>query len=123
VQHNGTKAPETGHAAISDVAESKEQTFGARLLASQPFWVSIALFVLVVVMTINEPTFGTTENVANVTRNFAPIGIMAMGMTVVFLWNAHRLGPLGLAGGAVAIVGVLWGVGVVCEGRRQPTVS
>jgi sterol desaturase/sphingolipid hydroxylase (fatty acid hydroxylase superfamily) len=49
--------------------------------------------------------------------------VLAMGMTVVFLWNAHRLGPLALAGGAVAIMGMLWGVGVVCEGRRQPTVS
>jgi ribose transport system permease protein len=36
-------------------------------------------------MTINEPSFGTVENAANVTRNFAPIGIMAMGMTVVII--------------------------------------
>jgi ribose transport system permease protein len=107
VQHNGTKAPETGHAAISDVAETKEQTFGARLLASQPFWVSIALFVLVVVMTINEPTFGTTENVANVTRNFAPIGIMAMGMTVVIITGGIDL-SVGSVMGLVAIVAGLF---------------
>jgi len=50
VQHDLVKAPETGHAAISDVAETKEQTFGARVMSSQPFWVTIALIVLVVVM-------------------------------------------------------------------------
>ena len=41
--------------------------------------------VLVVVMAIKEPTFGTADNAANVTRNFAPLEIMAMGMTVVII--------------------------------------
>jgi hypothetical protein len=59
VQHDIVKAP--GHAAISDVAATKEQTFGARVMSSQPFWVTIALIVLVVVMTINEPSFGTSR--------------------------------------------------------------
>ena len=85
MQHDLVKATKTGHAAISDVAATKELTFGARLMSSQPFWVTIALIVLVVVMSINEPSFGTVENAANVTRNFAPIGIMAMGMTVVII--------------------------------------
>jgi ribose transport system permease protein len=107
VQHDIAKAPETGHAAISDVAETKEQTFGARVMASQPFWVTIALIVLVVVMTTNEPTFGTTENAANVTRNFAPIGIMAMGMTVVIITGGIDL-SVGSVMGLVAIVAGLF---------------
>jgi len=107
VQHNPTKAPEIGHAAISDVAENKEQTFSARVIASQPFWVTIALFVLVVVMAINEPSFGTTENAANVTRNFAPIGIMAMGMTVVIITGGIDL-SVGSVMGLVAIVAGLF---------------
>jgi ribose transport system permease protein len=107
VQHDIAKAPEAGHAAISDVVETKEQTFGARIMSSQPFWVTIALIVLVVVMTINEPTFGTTENAANVTRNFAPIGIMAMGMTVVIITGGIDL-SVGSVMGLVAIVAGLF---------------
>jgi ribose transport system permease protein len=107
VQRDITKAPEIGHAAISDVVETKEQTFGARIMSSQPFWVTIALIVLVVVMTTNEPTFGTTENAANVTRNFAPIGIMAMGMTVVIITGGIDL-SVGSVMGLVAIVAGLF---------------
>src|ERR1700719_2676291 len=89
------------------MVEAKEQTFGARVIASQPFWVTIALFVLVAVMAINEPSFGTTENAANVTRNFAPIGIMAMGMTVVIITGGIDL-SVGSVMGLVAIVAGLF---------------
>ena len=107
MQHDLVKAPETGHAAISDVVETKEQTFGARVFASQPFWVTIALFVLVAVMAAKEPSFGTVENAANVTRNFAPIGIMAMGMTVVIITGGIDL-SVGSVMGLVAIVAGLF---------------
>ena len=107
MQHDLVKAPEIGHAAISDVAENKEQTFGARAFASQPFWVTIALIVLVVVMAIKEPSFGTTENAANVTRNFAPFGIMALGMTVVIITGGIDL-SVGSVMGLVAIVAGLF---------------
>jgi ribose transport system permease protein len=107
VQHDLIKAPEIGHAAISDVAATKEQSLGARVIASQPFWVTIALIVLVVVMATNEPSFGTTENAANVTRNFAPIGIMAMGMTVVIITGGIDL-SVGSVMGLVAIVAGLF---------------
>ena len=40
-----------GHAAISEVAGIKEQTIVQRVLASQPFWVGVALILLVSVMT------------------------------------------------------------------------
>ena len=105
MQHDIVKAP--GHAAISDVAATKEQTFGARVMSSQPFWVTIALIVLVVVMATKEPSFGTTENAANVTRNFAPIGIMAMGMTVVIITGGIDL-SVGSVMGLVAIVAGLF---------------
>jgi len=107
VQHDLVKAPETGHAAIADVAGHKEQSLAARVFASQPFWVTIALIVLVVVMASNEPSFGTTENAANVTRNFAPIGIMAMGMTVVIITGGIDL-SVGSVMGLVAIVAGLF---------------
>jgi ribose transport system permease protein len=37
-----------------------------------------------------EPTFGSAENLGNISRNFAPFGIMALGMTVVHHHRRHR---------------------------------
>src|SRR5947199_9824596 len=68
---------------------------------------TIAVCLRVMVMTINEPSFGTTENAANVTRNFAPIGIMAMGMTVVIITGGIDL-SVGSVMGLVAIVAGLF---------------
>src|SRR5436190_2842356 len=76
-------------------------------MSSQPFWVTIAVVVRVGVMTRNEPTVGSTENAANVTRNFAPIGIMAMGMTVVIITGGIDL-SVGSVMGLVAIVAGLF---------------
>jgi ribose transport system permease protein len=94
---------EKGHAAISEVVQIKEQTFLQRVLASQPFWVAIALAILVTVMTASEPSFGTSDNAANVTRNFAPFGIMALGMTLVIITGGIDL-SVGSVMGLVAIV-------------------
>jgi ribose transport system permease protein len=98
---------EKGHAAISDVVEIKEQTWLQRVLASQSFWVSIALIVLVVYMAMLEPSFGTVENAANITRNFAPFGIMALGMMVVIITGGIDL-SVGSIMGLVAIVAGLF---------------
>ena len=72
---SSVKAIEETHAAISDVVSIREQTAFQRLMTSQAFWVAVALLALVVFMTWSEPTFGTADNVTNVTRNFAPLAI------------------------------------------------
>ncbi len=105
--HSAKMSSEAGHASISDVVGIKEQTVFQRIVASQPFWVSVALLVLVVYMTILEPSFGTVDNVANVTRNFAPFGIMALGMTVVIITGGIDL-SVGSIMGLVAIVAGLF---------------
>lgn len=91
--------------AIEDVTGLKERSLGQRLLASQPFWVTIALLIICVVMAWDQPdAFATMDNFYNITRNFAFIGIMAVGMTAVIL-----------TGGIDLSVGSLMGlVGVVC---------
>ncbi|MBS3647362.1 ABC transporter permease [Pseudaminobacter sp. 19-2017] len=73
------------------------------MLSSQSFWVTVALAVLVIFMSWLQPSFGTVENVTNVTRNFAPIGIMALGMTVVLITGGIDL-SVGSVMGLVAIV-------------------
>ncbi|MGJ4940344.1 ABC transporter permease [Bradyrhizobium sp. HKCCYLS1011] len=62
-----------------------------------------ALFALVVFMTWLEPTFGTADNVTNITRNFAPLAIMSLGMTVVIITGGIDL-SVGSVMGLVAIV-------------------
>ena len=102
-----TKEAETGHAALSEVVGVREQGWLQRILSSQPFWVSVALALLVVVMTAMEPSFGTSDNAANVTRNFAPFGIMALGMTIVIITGGIDL-SVGSIMGLVAIVAGLF---------------
>jgi ribose transport system permease protein len=98
-----SEALERGHAAIADVVGLKEQTFIQRVIKSQAFWVAVALAILIVFMTFLEPTFGTSGNVTNVTRNFAPFAIMALGMTVVMITGGIDL-SVGSVMGLVAIV-------------------
>ncbi|CAN5268568.1 ABC transporter permease [soil metagenome] len=98
---------ETDHAILTDALEAKEQSFLHRLWASQPFWVGIALLVLIIIMSIEEPTFATAGNIANVTRNFGPFGIMALGMTVVIITGGIDL-SIGSIVGLVAVVAGLF---------------
>jgi ribose transport system permease protein len=98
---------EGGHAAVSDVVGVKEQTLLKRAITSQPFWVTVALFALVAIMAAYEPSFGTSANAANVARNFAPFGIMALGMTIVIITGGIDL-SVGSVMGLVAIVAGLF---------------
>src|SRR6266403_1055411 len=72
-------------------------------MTSQASWVAAALFALVMFMTWLEPSFGTADNLTNITRNFAPIAIMSLGMTVVLITGGIDL-SVGSVMGLVAIV-------------------
>jgi ribose transport system permease protein len=106
VTHSQTHTLKEGHASIGDMVGIREQTVFQKMIASQPFWVAIALLALVVLMTAMEPSFGTTENVANVTRNFAPFGIMALGMTVVIITGGIDLSVGSIMGLVVIVAGL-----------------
>ena len=107
MQHSVDGAKQdTGHAAISDVVKIREQTILQRLQSSQAFWVAVALLILYVVMASREPSFGTSDNLANMTRNFAPFGIMALGMTVVIITGGIDLSIGSILGLVVIIAGL-----------------
>ena len=78
-----------------------------KVLASQPFWVTVALLVLAVAIGLYQPSFVTAQNIANITRNFAPFGIMALGMTCVIITGGIDL-SVGSIMGLVAIVAGLF---------------
>jgi ribose transport system permease protein len=94
------------HAALDDVSGISEQTPLQMLFRAQSFWVAVALAALMIAMTLLEPTFGSVENIGNISRNFAPIGIMAIGMTVVLITGGIDLS----VGSVMALVAIVAGL-------------
>jgi ribose transport system permease protein len=92
---------------IDEVTGLKEKSPLQRFLGSQPFWVTVALALICLVMSWLQPdAFATTDNLFNITRNFAFIGIMAMGMTAVILTGGIDLS----VGSIMGVVGVVCGL-------------
>ncbi len=72
-------------ALIDDSVQQQGTTFRQRLFRNQTFWVIIAVLLLCLLMTLVSESFATADNLFNVTRNFAFIGIIAVGMTAVVI--------------------------------------
>ncbi|HET7883832.1 MAG TPA: ABC transporter permease [Acetobacteraceae bacterium] len=93
---------------LGAVADQREHTRMHLLLASQAFWVTLALLAMCAVMSVLQPqAFASTENFYNITRNFAFIGIMALGMTTVIVTGGIDLSVgsvMGLAAIAAGLV-------------------
>jgi ribose transport system permease protein len=76
------------------------------LLSRQTFWVFVAAVVAVVALSIATDTFATQRNLFNVTRNFAFVGIVALGMTAVIITGGIDLS----VGSTVCLAGIVLGV-------------
>src|SRR5215471_11927768 len=82
----GAGHPDIGDVRIQDVVGIKEQTVLDRVFASQPFWVTVALLIIILLMSVLQPdAFASANNFYNITRNFAFIGIMSVGMATVII--------------------------------------
>lgn len=93
---------------IDDVTGIKERTTLQRIVGSQPFWVLIALVLICVVMTWLQPrAFASLDNFFNITRNFAFVGIMALGMTAVILTGGIDLSVGSVVGLTAMLAGLL----------------
>jgi len=81
-----------------------------RLLAKQAFWVTIAVFLIPIAMTLIEPSFSKAfwkeENFFNVTRNFAFIAIIALGQVTVMITGGIDLS----VGSVLAVCGIVLGL-------------
>jgi ribose transport system permease protein len=89
-------------------------------MASQSFWVTVALLIIIALMSYLQPdAFATYENFYNISRNFAFIGIMAVGMVTVIITGGIDLsvgslmGLVGVACGVVLEAGYPWYAAVV----------
>ncbi len=71
--------------AIEEITGLREHGWLQAVLGSQAFWVSVAVILICIATAFDQPAFATKANFFNITRNFAAIGIMAMGMTAVIL--------------------------------------
>jgi ribose transport system permease protein len=71
----------------------------SRLVGQQTFWVSMAAVLAFVGLTLASDVFATQQNLFNVARNFAFVGIVAIGMTAVIV-----TGGIDLSVGAVLVL-------------------
>lgn len=78
----GEAVPGSGMDAV--MARQTHTRFG-RILAQQAFWVFVAAVIACVTLALVTDTFATPQNLFNVTRNFAFVAIVALGMTVVII--------------------------------------
>ena len=89
--------------AIEDVTRQREHGPLGRLVTKQAFWVSIALLIICLVMSQISDVFATEDNFFNITRNFAFIGIIALGMTAVIITGGIDLS----VGSVMGLVGII----------------
>jgi ribose transport system permease protein len=73
------------YAHLDDAIGRQTHSAFSRFLSSQSFWVFVAAVVACVVLTLSTDTFATGQNLFNVTRNFAFVAIVALGMTAVII--------------------------------------
>jgi ribose transport system permease protein len=104
---------------VEPVAQQRSHTALRAVLANQPFWVTIALAIICVVMAQVSDVFFTNDNFFNVTRNFSFIGIIALGMTAVIITRGIDLsvgsivGLSGMVTGMALNAGHSWWFGIV----------
>jgi ribose transport system permease protein len=74
-----------GFANLDEAIAWQTQSRLARILSKQSFWVFVAAVIACIALSIATDTFATSQNLFNVTRNFAFVAIIALGMTVVII--------------------------------------
>ncbi len=77
----------------------------------QPFWVTVAVLLLAGAMTLVSSSFSTHDNLFNVTRNFAFIGLIALGQTAVIVTAGIDLSVGSVMGLTGIVTGLVLGAG------------
>ncbi len=72
------------------------------LVSRQTFWVFLAAVIACTALSLATDTFATERNLFNVTRNFAFVGIVALGMTAVII-----VGGIDLSVGSVVVLSAM----------------
>jgi len=116
----GAASPTMGGVSIEDVVGIKEQSLFEKMISSQAFWVTVALLFIIGLMSYLQPdAFASRANFYNITRNFAFIGIMAVGMVTVIVTGGidlsvgSTMGLVGVVCGVILQAGYHWSVALV----------
>ena len=91
---------------LEEITQKRENSLLRHMVRSQPFWVTIALALICLVMSQVSDVFFSEDNFFNVTRNFAFIGIIAIGMTAVIITGGIDLS----VGSIVGLSGIVTGL-------------
>ena len=87
-----------------------------RVAAKQEFWITIAVVLIPVLLTVAQPGFAETfwkwNNLTNSMRNMALVGIMSLGMVAVIVTGGIDIS----VGSIMAVVGVVLGM-LMSEGH------
>jgi ribose transport system permease protein len=75
----------TSAADLDTVMSRQTQNWWGRFVGQQAFWVFIAAILAAITLSLVTDSFATQQNLFNVTRNFAFVAIVALGMTVVII--------------------------------------
>ena len=88
--------------ALSAAIGRQTNTRWSALMSEQATWVFLAALAAAIVLSLVTDTFASPQNIFNVTRNFAFVGIVALGMTVVII-----SGGIDLSVGSVVCLGAM----------------
>jgi ribose transport system permease protein len=78
--NDAPERPNPIQALLDDPQSAKTHTRWSGLLASQVFWVVLATILACILLSFVTSTFATQQNLFNVTRNFAFVAIVALGL-------------------------------------------
>ena len=85
------------------IGQSANKGFVRWLVSRQVFWIFVATAAAIIIMSIARPdSFPSSQNIFNVTRNFAFVGIIAIGMTAVII-----TGGIDLSVGGTMLIGAM----------------
>lgn len=84
------------------IDQQTHQGVVAWIISRQVFWVVVATLGACLFLSLYTSTFGTAQNLFNVTRNFAFVGIIALGMTAVIM-----TGGIDLSVGSTVLVSAI----------------
>jgi ribose transport system permease protein len=92
---------------LDELQVTQTHTRWSALMASQVFWVVLATVIGCLLLSLATPTFATPQNLFNVTRNFAFVAIVALGMTAVIVTGGIDLSvgsTIGISGIVLSVV-------------------
>lgn len=103
---------------MDDALNQRSTTALTWLIGRQTFWVLIAAVLACVALSLLTDTFATPQNLFNVTRNFAFVGIIALGMTAVIISGGIDLSVGSILCLSAMVIGTLmsWGHSIWLSG-------